>query len=57
MIEKVKIETKSPSKGQIVKCIKWLWSKKQVVLLTERVEKFKASISLMLEALSGHDSP
>jgi len=56
MVEKAKIETKSSSKGQIVKCITWVWSEKKVNLLREQLERYKASIFLMLETLSGYDT-
>jgi len=54
LIEKAKIETKVSSKGQITKCAKWLWSKKEVELLRAQLEQYKASVSLMIQALSGY---
>lgn len=56
MIGKAKIETKSSAKGQVTKCIKWVWSKKQVLLVKERLESFKGTITLMLEALNGYET-
>jgi hypothetical protein len=56
MIGKAKIETKSSAKGQVTKCIKWVWSKKQVLLVKERLESFKGTINLMLEALNGYET-
>jgi len=40
MVENSKIETKSSSKGQIILCIKWDWSRKKVVGLRERLERY-----------------
>jgi Fungal N-terminal domain of STAND proteins len=53
MVENSKIETKSSSKGQIILCIKWDWSRKKVVGLRERLERYKTSIELMLQTLNG----
>jgi hypothetical protein len=53
MVKKSKIKTKQSSHGQVITCIKWLWNKKEVILLKDRLEAYKSTISLMLQILSG----
>lgn len=52
MIQKAKIETKSSSKGQVMRCMKWLWNKNEVILMRDRLERYKSTISMMLQSLS-----
>jgi hypothetical protein len=53
MIKKVKIETKSSSKGQMVRCMRWLWNKNEVNLLRQRLEQHKSTISMILQIWAG----
>ena len=52
LVVKSKIKTKDYSiKGQVTKCVKWQW-KKDVLELRVALERYRASINLMLQSLS-----
>ena len=53
MVKKSKIQIKQSANGQVIRCTKWLWNKKEVNLLKDRVEAYKSTISLMLQISSG----
>jgi hypothetical protein len=53
LVIKSKIKTKDYSiKGQVTKCVKWQWKKEDVLELRVALERYKASINLMLQSLS-----
>ncbi|KAB5586149.1 hypothetical protein GE09DRAFT_55639 [Coniochaeta sp. 2T2.1] len=54
MVKKSKVKTKQSANGQLIKCTKWLWNKKEVALLRDKVEGWQSTISLMLQVASGH---
>jgi hypothetical protein len=50
---KSKIKIKDYSiKGQVTKCVKWQWKKEDVLELRVALERYNASINLMLQSLS-----
>ena len=48
--EKSKIKTKETNGGQVVKRIRWMWKEGEVLELRERLERYKVSMILILEA-------
>lgn len=50
---KSKIKTKQTANGQLIKCTRRVWNKKEVELLRDKVEGWKSTISLMLQISSG----
>jgi hypothetical protein len=53
MMVKAKVESKSTSKGQVIRCMKWVWHKQEVNLLRESLKVYEVTILLMLQAMSG----